>query len=224
MSKVKGKLAQAITGKKPKRRAVKKPVKKSATQEGVKFSKDKDIQDGTPSREEIRIDAELRTADVAKGSRKPSVTVGSKSEAGGVVEESTSKGAKARAKEIVRLETLVRQGKATKADKAKLKRMRDKDVLDTVRAEVKGAATRRGTKKPKRTDYVDPETGEIFGTPTKNQLMVAARNARARGMTNKEREYRAFLEKEYGVQFYAGGIADKRYVNLVTTVDRRKKK
>jgi hypothetical protein len=43
-------------------------------------------------------------------------------------------------------------------------------------------------------------------------------------MSAKEREYAAFLEKEYGVKFYAGGIADKRYVNVVTSVDNRKKR
>ena len=43
----------------------------SATQSGVKFSRNKDVKTGMPSEEELRIDAELRTARVAKGSQKP---------------------------------------------------------------------------------------------------------------------------------------------------------
>lgn len=92
------------------------PDSKAATQKGLRFSKRYEVEDGRPSRTEMQIDAELRTADVARGSRKPSVTVGSKSEAGGVVAESTSKGMRKRAEEINRLQKLVDTGKATKAE------------------------------------------------------------------------------------------------------------
>ena len=84
MSPIKRKIAKKIAGTKP-RRAVKRPT-------SLRFKKDYEVEDGRPSRTEMQIDAELRTADVAKGSLKPSVTVGSKSEAGGVVAESTSRG------------------------------------------------------------------------------------------------------------------------------------
>lgn len=179
---------------------------------------------GEMSAAERAIERELATADVAKGSRSENITVGSKSEVGGVVAESTSKaGRKAGAKKA-ELQRRVTDGKATKAEKAELRAMRLKDQLDLSRAQQAAGQTRKARKPETRTDYIDPETGEIFGKPTKNQLEAAARNARARGMSKQEREYKAFLEKEYGVKFYAGGIADSRYVNLVTTVDRRKKK
>jgi hypothetical protein len=179
---------------------------------------------GEMSAAERAIERELATDKVAKGSRAENITVGSKSEVGGVVAESTSKAGRKAGQRKAELQRKVDDGKATKAEKAELKQLRLKDQLDLSRAQQSAGQTRKSTTKAERTDYIDPETGEIFGKPTKNQLEAAARNARARGMTAREREYKAFLEKEYGVKFYAGGIADSRYVNLVTTVDRRKKK
>lgn len=179
---------------------------------------------GEMSAAERAIERELATADVAKGSRSENITVGGKSEVGGVVAESTSKAGRKAGQRKAELQRKVDDGKATKAEKAELKQLRLKDQLDLSRAQQSAGQTRKSTPKAERTDYIDPETGEIFGKPTKNQLEAAARNARARGMSKQEREYKAFLEKEYGVKFYAGGIADSRYVNLVTTVDRRKKK
>ena len=179
---------------------------------------------GEMSAAERAIERELATDKVAKGSRAENITVGSKSEVGGVVAESTSKAGRKAGQRKAELQRKVDDGKATKAEKAELKQLRLKDQLDLSRAQQSAGQTRKSTPKAERTDYIDPETGEIFGKPTKNQLEAAARNARARGMSAREREYKAFLEKEYGVKFYAGGIADSRYVNLVTTVDRRKKK
>jgi uncharacterized protein (DUF2164 family) len=142
----------------------------------------------------------------------------------GFLESQRTPSSRAVAKQKAELQRKVDDGTATKAEKAELKALRLKDQLDLSRAQQAAGQTRKSTPKAERTDYIDPETGEIFGKPTKNQLEAAARNARARGMSKQEREYKAFLEKEYGVKFYAGGIADSRYVNLVTTVDRRKKK
>ena len=124
------------------------------------------------------------------------------------------------------LQRKVDNGTATKAERAELRALRIKDELDLSRQQQASGQTAKANraKAPARTDYIDPKTGEIFGTPTQRQVEAAARNARARGMTAKEREYAAFLEKEYGVKFYAGGIADKRYVNVVTSVDNRKKR
>lgn len=179
---------------------------------------------GEMSAAERAIERELASDKVAKGSRSENITVGSKSEVGGVVAESTSKASRKVAQRKAELQRKVDDGKATKAEKAELKQLRLKDQLDLSRAQQSAGQTRKSTPKAERTDYIDPETGEIFGNPTKNQLEVAARNARARGMSAREREYRAMLEEKYGVKFYAGGIADSRYVNLVTTIDRRKKK
>lgn len=189
---------------------------------------------------EQQIERELRTADVAKGSRKPSVTVGSKSEVGGVVAESTSKGGRKAAERKAELQRKVDDGKATAAEKKELKALRLKDQLDLSRSQQAAGQTAKANraaraKAKERTDYVDPETGEIFGKPTKRQLEAAMRNARARNMTGKEREYRAFLEKEYGVEFNKGGQVTKSRTGahdyrmnkgglLLSSVDNRKKK
>jgi len=155
------------------------------------------------SRAEQQIERELRTADVARGSRKPSVTVGSKSEAGGVVEESTSKGAKARAKEIVRLQTLVRQGEATKADKAKLKRMQDKDTEDLQRRNVRISQSLRGRKKEVdnfavalRKAKETGELGEEFDKLTKKQQDAIIRSVKiTQNIKDPDKIAKEMLEK-----------------------------
>lgn len=190
---------------------------------------------GEMSAAERAIERELATADVAKGSRAENITVGSKSEVGGVVAESTSKAGRKAGQKKAELQRKVDDGTATKAEKAELKAMRLKDQLDLSRAQQSAGQTRKATKKAERTDYIDPETGEIFGKPTKRQLEAAMRNARARNMTGKEREYRAFLEKEYGVDFNKGGQVTKSRTGahdyrmnkgglLLSSVDNRKKK
>ncbi len=147
----------------------------------------------------------------------------------GFLQQQRTPSSRAVAKAKADLQRKVDNGTATKAERAELRALRIKDELDLSRQQQASGQTAKANraaraKAAKRTDYIDPETGEIFGKPTQRQVEAAARNARARGMTAKEREYAAFLEKEYGVKFYAGGIADKRYVNLVTTVDNRKKR
>ena len=152
---------------------------------------------------EQQIERELRTADVARGSRKPSVTVGSKSEVGGVVEESTSKGAKARAKEIVRLKTLVRQGKATKADKAKLKRMQNKDTEDLQRRNVRISQSLRGRKKEVdnfavalRKAKETGELGEEFDKLTKKQQDAIIRSVKiTQNIKDPDKITKEILEK-----------------------------
>jgi hypothetical protein len=178
--------------------------------------------------EGARLDPEtggsVRAAREVESGQAGEVTRGKASTMGGVVAESTSKGAKKAAATKAALQRKVDNGTATKAEKEQLKAMRLKDQLDLSRAQQAAGQTRKARKPEGRTDFIDPETGEIFGKPTQKQLEAAARNARARGMTAKEREYAAFLEKEYGVKFYAGGVANKKYVNLVTSVDNRKKR
>ena len=70
----------------------------------MQFKRDGDIKLGEESRTERAIQDELDSSINYEGSRKPSVTVGKKSEQGGVVATSTSKGAKARARKKVELE------------------------------------------------------------------------------------------------------------------------
>ena len=147
----------------------------------------------------------------------------------GFLQQQRTPGSRAVAKVKADLQRKVTDGTATKAERAELRALRIKDELDLSRQQQASGQTAKAnraarTKAAERTDYIDPETGEIFGKPTKHQVEAAARNARARGMTAKEREYAAFLEKEYGVKFYAGGLADSKYANLVTSVDNRKKK
>ena len=190
---------------------------------------------GEMSAAERAIERELATADVAKGSRAENITVGKKSGQGSVVEESTSKAGRKAGQKKAELQRKVDDGTATKSEKAELKAMRLKDQLDLSRAQQSAGQTRKATPRAERTDYIDPETGEIFGKPTKRQLEAAMRNARARNMTGKEREYRAFLEKKYGVDFNKGGQVTKSRTGahdyrmnkgglLLSSVDNRKKK
>lgn len=213
MSPVKRRIAQKIAGTKT-RRAVKKPT-------SLRFKKDYEVEDGRASREEMQIDAELRTADVARGSRKPSVTVGSKSEAGGVVAESTSRGGRKAGERKAELSAKKRDGTATKKELKELERLRARDLLDKVRADVKGGATRSANAKkiPKGT-YMNRNTGEVFEdvetkadlpkgakmddfihNPTKNQIESLGRSAKIKarlertGNTGSQSDARRMLEK-----------------------------
>ena len=158
----------------------------------------------------------------------------------GFLESQRTPSSRAIAKQKAKLQRKVDDGTATKEEKAELKALRLKDQLDLSRqqqaAGQSAKANRAARAKAKeRTDYVDPETGEIVGKPTKRQVEAAMRNARARNMTSKEREYRAFLEKEYGVDFNKGGQVTKSNKGahdyrmnkgglLLSSVDNRKKK
>jgi hypothetical protein len=132
------------------------------------------------------------------------ITRGRKSVVGGIVEESTSKVAKARAKTKVELEALVRKGKATPEQKSRLKAMESKDVADTSRAARTAAATRRANaSKTAGTDKRDPrdvfiQTGEIMEgyNPTQGEISQALSNLQARQTSPKLRERMAILEKK----------------------------
>jgi len=91
-------------------------------------------------------------------------------------------------------------------DKKKEKTLRDKQKsVENKRAAVDKKAndsrrrkigqSMRGKKKETRTDYVNPETGEVFGNPTVNQLKQAASNFRARNMSAAARRVEAHMEK-----------------------------
>ena len=158
----------------------------------------------------------------------------------GFLESQRTPSSRAVAKRKAELQRKVDNGTATAAEKKELKALRLKDQLDLSRSQQAAGQTAKANraasaKAKERTDYVDPETGEIFGKPTKSQLEAAMRNARARNMTGKEREYRAFLEKEYGVEFNKGGQVTKSRTGahdyrmnkgglLLSSVDNRKKK
>jgi len=158
----------------------------------------------------------------------------------GFLQQQRTPSSRAVAKIKADLQRKVDDGTATKAERAELRALRIKDELDTSRAQQAAGQTAKANraaraKAAQRTDYIDPESGEIVGKPTKRQLEAAMRNARARNMKPREREYRAFLEKEYGVDFNKGGAVTKRATGahdfrmnkgglLLSSVDNRKKK
>ena len=132
------------------------------------------------------------------------ITRGKESVPGGIVKESRSKGSTARAKTKVQLEALVREGKATPAQKRRLKEMEAKDVADTSRAARTAAATRKANaKKTADKDKRDPrdvlmQTGEIVEgyNPTQREINQALSNLQARQTSPKLRERMAILEKK----------------------------
>lgn len=156
----------------------------------------------------------------------------------GFLQQQRTPSSRAVAKVKADLQRKVDDGTATKAERAELRALRIKDELDTSRAQQAAGQTAKANRKAradaaKRTDYIDPETGEIFGKPTKRQVEAAARNARARNMTSREREYRAFLEKEYGANFNKGGMSIKKAIGpndyrkggmVLSTIDNRRNK
>ena len=132
------------------------------------------------------------------------ITRGKESVPGGIVKESRSKASTARAKTKVQLEKLVREGKATPAQKRRLKAMESKDVADTSRAARKAAETRKANaRKEAGKDKRDPrdvlmQTGEIMEgyNPTQREINQALSNLQARKTSPKLRERMAILEKK----------------------------
>jgi len=224
-------IAKALTtatklAKKVKKKKITEGTAKSAA--GARKTKPRKVKEAEGARKDPITGGSVRAAREVDAGMSGRVNVGSKSDPTKLsVTEMLSKSAKERINLAAAIERKKTKGTATKEELAFLTRHYKQEAADLDRRNVKiseGVRAANRKKKPERTDYVDPETGEIFGKPTKNQLMVAARNARARGMSAREREYRAFLEKEYGIEFYAGGVVNKRYVNPTTSQDRRKKK
>ena len=132
------------------------------------------------------------------------ITRGKESVPGGIVKESRSEGSTARAKTKVQLEALVRKGKATPAQKSRLKAMESKDVADASRAARKAAETRKANaRKEAGKDKRDPrdvlmQTGEIMEgySPTQREINQALSNLQARQTSPKLRERMAVLEKK----------------------------
>lgn len=186
MSRLKRKAAEALTGKAKKRKAVRKPS--SATQEGVRFSKGKDIKDAKPSRDEMRIEAELRTAKVAKGSRAPSATVGKKSMPNYAADQAqASPGMKARSKadQKAYAEIMAAREAGDKALEKKLRKAQEAKEAKRQKSDEKSADKSRRTasvtrsttaKKLERGTYVNRNTGEVFeDVKSKDDLPKGAR-------------------------------------------------
>ena len=198
--------------------------KGKATEKGLRLSKKPETQEG------MGLDPitgrDVRAAsDVDKG-KAGKVT---RSKEPGFLQQQRTAGSRAKAKEKVDLAKKVRDGDATKAEKDKLKRLRQKDEVDTVRATAKGAATRTKRKvdlpelkslSTKKKEAVKPpinlRTGEInessFNKLTKNQQEAAIRNAMARVEGPRKRELKAMLDElkptkagETGVRRRKGG-------------------
>tara|TARA_R100001440_G_scaffold72844_1_gene96976 strand:- start:336 stop:1328 length:993 start_codon:yes stop_codon:yes gene_type:complete len=184
-----------------------------ATQKGVRFKKKAELQEGM-ALDPITGRGVRAASDVDKG-KAGKVT---RSPEPGFLQSQRTAGSRAKAKEKVELARKVREGEATKADKDKLKRLRQQDELDTVRAQTKGAQTRRGTKKPVD-DFataINRKTGEIneaaFNRLTKNQQQALIRDIRARFSTTRAREIQARIDEleptkagETGVRRRTGG-------------------
>jgi len=200
MAKVTRKVAQKLAGTGKKRKAVKKPSK--TTQKNVRFKKKYEIQEGAA------LDAETgRSVSAARDveSGKAGKVTRGKSSVNNFIKDqmAASPGMQARKRQDDAFYKAIREAE-TETDKKKLRaahqKIRDKrDVIDEKQAEStarKISASSRGRKKPTRTDYVDPETGEIFGNVTKNQLEQAARNFRARNMTSAARRVEAAMEEK----------------------------
>jgi len=233
MSGIGRRVVRKVLGKK------KKAVRRPATQKSVQFKRDGDIKLGEESRTERAIQDELDASRIAKGSRKPSVTVGKKSEQGGVVAESTSKGAKARARRKVELE---KKKDKTEEEKAELKRMQRKDIEDLRTRNIRISQTSRGRIKEKDNFSVAlkaaNETGELvseFDTLTKNQqnrILNSARRKLEEGdpTENNKRMLRKVLSKmtAYDTSMNKGGAVKNRtgshdFGMVISVMDRRRK-
>ena len=167
----------------------------SQTQKGVKFKKKYDIQEG------MGLDAETggsrRAAqDVDQGKAgKVTATPGKN-----FVQSQITKARVSEAKQKVSLQGKVDRGTATASEKAKLKKLKKADTEATGRQQ----RGQRGKVKLEKGDYVNTKTGEIVSDPksladlpggrdlyvkdpTPPRLEAIKRNARARGMTGRER-------------------------------------
>ena len=216
-------------------KATKKAAKKAAKKKAPEKKGKKVELEGARANADTR--GSYRAAREVEAGRAGEVTKGKEV---GFLQAQRTPSSRAAAKVKAELSKKKREGTATKAELDELAAIRKKDRMDKLRADIKASQTakspaaRKAREAKARTDYVDPESGEIVGNPTKAQLEAAMRNARARNMTSREREYRAFLEKEYGADFNKGGVVkaakgshDYRMNKgglLLSSVDNRKKK
>ena len=174
----------------------------------VRFKKDYDAQEGM-GLDPITGRDVGPASDVDKG-RAGKVT---RSPEPGFLQQQRTAGSRARAKEKVELEKKVRDGTATKAEKSRLKALRQKDEIDTVSATASGAATRTKRKvdlPPLKSETPKPKTDKrkpkvntdgtivneaAYDKLTKNQQRSLIRDAMARAEGPRKRELRAMLDE-----------------------------
>lgn len=172
----------------------------------VRFKKDYDAQEGM-GLDPITGRDVGPASDVDKG-KAGKVT---RSAEPGFLQQQRTAGSRAKAKEKVELEKKVRDGTATKAEKARLKALRQKDEVDTVSATAKSAATR--TKRnvdlpplkslpkssPARNKPAISKDGVIneavFDKLTPGQQKAKIRDAIARTEGPRQRELKARLDE-----------------------------
>jgi len=123
------------------------------------------------------------------------------------VQSQINKARVAEGKEKVSLQGKVDRGTATAKEKAKLKKLRKADKDATIRQQ----SGKRGKVKLEKGDYVNTKTGEVITNPeslkdlpggrdlyvkdpTPPRLEAIKRNAKARGMTGREREMKGLRE------------------------------
>lgn len=92
----------------------------------------------------------------------------------------------------------IREGDASKQEVKALQELRKIDTSAERTARIRQSQTKRGSKKKPEENYIDPVTGEITGNPTQKQIEAAIKNAKARKMTNKQRELEALLDERFG--------------------------
>lgn len=114
-----------------------------------------------------------------------------------------SPGMQARSKQDKEFAKMIRNAKTKKEKEAlqeALNKIREKrrraDAKQRQDTNIKISQSQSGKTKPKRTDYVDPETGEVYGNPTANQMTQAAKNFRARNMSAAARRVEAAMEEK----------------------------
>ena len=207
---VKSKIARKLLGTGGKRKA----VRRKATEEGLRFKKKYEAREGAGLASEGGGSVK---ATRASGTRGEKVTVGKQSYTNFINDQmAIFRNKPDRASRIRRrlLDKIVEAEKA--GDTAAVKKLRaaaDKiENADIKKGEAKvratgrkiSASTRGKSKGQKRTDYVDPETGEIFGEPTVPQIKQAISNLKARGKTKEARKLDAKLEEN---RIRAGDLA-----------------
>lgn len=207
---IKGKAARKLLGTSGKRKA----VRKKPTEEGLRFRKKYEAKEGAGLASEGGGSVK---ATRASGTRGEKVTVGKQSYTNFINDQMAIFRSKPDRASRIRRRLLDKIVEAEKAgDTAAVKKLRaaaDKiENADIKKGEAKvratgrkiSASTKGKSKGQKRTDYVDPETGEIFGKPTVPQIKQAISNLKARGKTKEARKLDAKLEEN---RIRAGDLA-----------------
>ena len=156
-------------------------TKPKATEKGLRLADKPETQEGM-ALDPITGGSVRAASDVDKG-KAGKVT---RSPEPGFLQSQRTEGSRAAAKTKAELSAKVRDGKATKAEKEQLKKLRSKDVKDEQSARAKAGQSNRGKKK-EVDDFataINRKTGEIneasFNRLTKNQQQSLMRDIEAR--------------------------------------------